>query len=162
MNIKLNDVYLFRYNEEYNKKLFEPYWCFDGQLIVKQNRNGELYLQDTYWGFDGGEKKTLTLEQVLERGELTFVCNLDEVEKCEEYHLNYYDDKDLFDLSYQHGCYKAYFKRKGANKSIDKMKKVLEEKIKSTEREILWQQSELQRLNDKLNKLNAGNINVYI
>ena len=36
------------------------------------------------------------------------------------------------------------------------MKKVLEVKIKSTENEILWQQSELQRLNDKLNKLNAG------
>ena len=57
--------------------------------------------------------------------------------KCEEYHFKYYDDKNLFDLSYQHGCYKAYFKRKGANKSIDKMKKVLEEKIKSTEHEVI-------------------------
>lgn len=36
---------------------------------------------------------------------------------------------------------------------LDIMKKVLEEKIKSTEHEILWQQSELQRLNDKLNKM---------
>jgi len=60
------------------------------------------------------------------------------------------------------GCYKAYFKRKGANKSQEKMKRVLEEKIKSTEREILWEQSNLQRLNDKLNELNTGNINIYI
>ena len=40
MNIKLNDVYLFRYNEEYNKNYLRHLLCFDGQLIVKQNRNG--------------------------------------------------------------------------------------------------------------------------
>ena len=41
MEIKLNDVYKFRYHEEVrNKKVFDPYWCFDGQLIVKENKNG--------------------------------------------------------------------------------------------------------------------------
>ena len=53
------------------------------------------------------------------------VQDLDEVEKCDKHHLDYYADEDLFDLSYQHGCYKAYYKRKGAVKSIEKMKKVI-------------------------------------
>lgn len=162
MEIKLNDVYKFRYNEKYLKELFEPYWCFDGQLIVKQNKNGELYLQDTYWGFNGGECKVFTLKQVLERGELTFICNLDEVEECKEYDLKYYDDNDLFDLSYQHGRYKLYFKRKEAKKSPEKMRNVIEIKIETAEHEILWQQRLIEQLKEKLNELSKGNIDIYI
>ena len=162
MDIKLNDVYRFDYNKKYLKELFEPYWCFDAQLIVKQNKNGELYLQDTYWGFNDNGGKVFTLKQILERGELTFICNLDEVEECEKNDLQYYDDNDLFDLSYQHGCYKFYVKRKGAKKSPEKMKKAIEIKIKSAEREILWQQSSIEQLKEKLNKLNEGNLDIWI
>lgn len=47
MEIKLNDVYRFRYNEfELERSSRDLNWCFDGQLVVKKGNNG-LYLEDT-------------------------------------------------------------------------------------------------------------------
>ena len=50
MEIKLNDVYKFFYKQEYFKiqNVQNAYHCFDGKLIVKENTDGELYLEDTY------------------------------------------------------------------------------------------------------------------
>jgi hypothetical protein len=159
MELKLNDVYRFIYNAEWSKKIFEPYWCFDGQLIVKEH-NGQLYLEDTYWG--SSENKTFTLEDALRKGELTFICNLEDVEKIEKYNLDYYDDTDLFDLSHQHHCYEAFYKKKNAMKSAIKMEKVLIEKIQSLEHDIEYKKSELQRCKEKLEKIKMGNIDIYI
>jgi hypothetical protein len=108
MEIKLNDVYKFRYHEEVrNKKAFDPYWCFDGQLIVKENKNG-LYLEDTYWSSDS---RKFTLEEALQDGILTFVCNLDDVIECREYNLQYYEDEDTFNLSYSPNAISVIFNR---------------------------------------------------
>jgi len=169
MEIKLNDVYSFQWNEKYYKEHHDPNWCFDGQLIVRQRENGELYLADTYWGscHNGkwgldGSSKTFMLEKLLKLGTLKFKCNLDDIELIERWELDYYDDKDLFDLSYQHRCYPRYFKRKCAEKSIEKMERVLKNKIESTERVIKCDTDELQRLKDKLEKVQNGDIEIYI
>ena len=160
MEIKLNDVYRFRYNEDWIKKN-DPYWCFDGQLIVKQRQNGKLYLEDTYW-WGGGESKTFTLEQALEKGTLTFVCNLDDVKEIKEYYTQYYSDDDIFDLSYQHGCYKRFYIKKDAKHSPEKMKTVLEEKIAEEEHKIEWATNSLKRYKEKLQKLENGDLDVWI
>jgi hypothetical protein len=120
MNIKLNDVYKFKYN---NDDCLNKYHCFDGQLIVKQNTHGKLYLEDTYY-IDSVGSRIFTLEKALQEGTLTFFCNLDELEKCKKSDLSYYDNKDIFNLSYQHGYRSAYYKRKGSKKSIEKIKYV--------------------------------------
>lgn len=164
MNIKLSDVYRFRYSEEFLKnKVFDFHWCFDGQLVVKENKNG-LYLQDTYWGFDSfaNDGRKFTLEEALEKGTLTFVCNLDDVEKCTVDSFCYYSDDDLFDLSYQSGCYKKYCIKKGAKKSAEKMKAVLTGKIENTEYDIKWATSNLERYKEKLQEVENGNLDIYI
>lgn len=161
MELKLNDVYKFYYNDEWSKKKTDPYWCFDGQLIVKPDSNGRLYLKDTYWG-GSCEDKVFTLKQALERGELTFICNLDEIEPCEKYNLNYYDDEDIFDLSSQHHCYEKYYIKKGAKKSAAKLERIINEKIKNSEYEIEWNEREIKNLNESLSKVKSGNLNVYI
>lgn len=161
MEIKLNDVYRFRYNEEWRKKIHDCNWCFDGQLIVRENSKGQLYLEDTYWG-RSAENKSFTLEQALERGNLTFICNLDEVESIEPSELCYYDDEDLFDLSHQHNCYKDYYKRIGAEKSYKKMEQVLKARIQKFEHEIKNKESEINWYKDKLKKLQNGDMNIYI
>lgn len=158
MEIKLNDVYRFRYNEEYLKNKLDLYWCFDGQLIVKE-KNGELYLEDTYWGSDN---RKFTLKEALERGSLTFICNLDNVIECGEYNLQYYADEDIFNLSYQSGCYKKYCIRKNAKHSAEKMKAVLNEKITNSKREIEWETVQIKRNVEKLQELENGNLDIYI
>ncbi len=161
MEIKLNDVYRFSYSQKYYDELSYPYWCFDGQLIVKQNHKGELYLVDTYLGFNDSSNKSFTLEQALERGTLTFICNLDEVEKCNEYDTRYYADEDIFNLSYQRNCYKNYYKRKDAKKSIDKMKESINDIIIKTECEISCKIDYLAHLKGKLVKIESGDDSIY-
>jgi hypothetical protein len=162
MQIKLGDVYNFSYNAEWSKKIFDPRWCFDGQLIVKQDGEGELYLQDTYWGWDDNEGKYFTLIEALNRGELTFVCNLNEVEKCNKRDMCYYADEDIFDLSYQHGCYENYYKKKNAVISHDKMEQVLKDKIEILEREIEYKKSDLKWRKEQLEQLQSGNTNIIL
>jgi hypothetical protein len=160
MELKINDVYRFSYHDAGN--MFMPYHCFDGQLVVRQKENGNLYLEDTYWGWKDGSNKTFTPEQALECGALKFICNLDDVQKCEEYNFNYYADDDLFNLSYQHGCYKRFYKKLGAQKSFVKMEQILKNKITSAENEIEFQNNQIKYYKEKLKELQNGDINIYI
>lgn len=159
MEIKLNDVYRFRYNEDELKRSSRDLnWCFDGQLIVKEDNDG-LYLEDTYWTTNS---RCFTLEEALKKGTLEYICNLNEVEECKEYPYNYYDDKDIFNLSYQHGCYKRIVVRKGAKKSKEKMKEVLEYKISESERQLKSVQYDIDIHKNKLQELENGNLDIYI
>lgn len=166
--VRVNDVYSFRYNEKESKNRFSPYHCFDGQLIVKQRENGKFYLVDTYWGSKYNQftayqdMKIKTIEQALEQGELTFRCNLDEVEEIKEWETAYYDDSDFYNLSYQSGCYKYFVKKKGAQRSKEKMLQSIKQKITDTEYKRDSAIRELQSLSDRLNKIESGDTTVYI
>jgi len=168
VQFKVNDVFSFRYNEEETKKRFEPYHCFDGQFIVKQRENGELYLMDTYWAskYDNFKHwsgyKWKTIEDAQKQGTLTFICNLDEVEEIREHDLQYYADEDLFNLSCQHGCCKFYVKRKGAKRSIDKMLQSIRRKIEDEHSKIRSAENSLKWLNETLKKIEAGDTSVYL
>ena len=155
VKLRVNDVYSFRYNEAEVKKRFEPYHCFDGQLIVKE-RNSKLILEDTYWGY--GDNRTFTLEEALQEGTLTYKCNLDEVEEIKKHELSYYADEDLFNLSHQHGCYSKYAKRKGAQRNKEKMLAILTQQIADEKSKIEWAQRSLVSLNEKLQKLEEGDV----
>ena len=168
VQFRVNDVFSFRYNEEEARKRFEPYHCFDGQFIVKQRENGELYLMDTYWAskYDGfrhrSDCKWKTIEDAQKQGELTFRCNLDEVEEIREHELQYYDDEDLFNLSYQHDCYEFYVKRKGAERSIDKMLQSIKHKIEDAEYRKKSAEWDIERYTETLAKIEGGDTTVYL
>lgn len=126
-DIKLNDVYSFKYDEEYLKKhkIFSPYHCFDGQLIVK-DYDGELRLKDTFYS----NSESFTLAELENKGTLTFKCNLDDVVSCNESDKMYYAEGDVIDLSYQHGCYKSFVRKKDAKRSKDVMCREIGKKMK--------------------------------
>lgn len=159
MEIKENDVFNFTYNENYMKNNPYYYWCFDGQLIVKKDSNGKLYLKDTY---SDSECKIFTLEKALKEGSLTFICNLNDVEPIDQYYVNYYSDEDVFNLSYQSGCHKAYYLRKGANRSIAKMKSVIENNISEAQDQIETEKQYIEHCKEKLEKVKNGDTNVFI
>jgi len=120
IDIKEGDVFKFRFNQEYLDKfpLSDPYHCFDGQLVVVTKSDGNLILEDTYWN---GNRKKFKLDQLELNGTLTFVCNLNDVDECSESDVRYYNDNDIIDLSYQHGCYKRFVKRRGSKRSKEVM-----------------------------------------
>lgn len=112
-DIKVNDIFRFRWN--YDKERFMPYHCFDGQLVAIEHYN-DIVLGDTYWGFGKIDQYShrFKLDEVLTKGELTFICNLDDVEDIIQHNIFYYEEKDIFNLSYQHQCYKKFAKLKNA------------------------------------------------
>lgn len=133
--IKAGDVFNFRYTD--GKERFMPNHCFDGQLIAVETPRG-LLLADTYWTFgkvhsDSG--RVFNEQEAREQGELTFVCNLSEVEDIKD-GTHYYADKDVFDLSHQHGCYKKHVKRKGALRSRERMLQKLYSDMQEAHRQV--------------------------
>lgn len=168
IKLRLNDVYSFRWSPEYYKNNSYPDHCFDGQFIIKQREDGELYFMDTYWAskHDGfkhwSSSRSYTLEQALKNGSVTYVCNLDDVEEIQKHDLIYYADEDLFDLSYQHGCYGYYVKKKGAVRSPEKMRAVILNRIGENEHKISSAQREINGLRESLEKLLNGDLTIYI
>ena len=158
-NIKEGDVFDFCYNQETREKLFDPYWCFDGQLITKKDRDGKLYLADTYWSSDN---KTFELKEINKQGTLKFICNLNEIKEIEEWERDYYADDDIFDLSYQHHCYKAFYIKKNAEKSQAKMLEVLKGKMKEEKFKLESAGREIELLSEKITKVNDGDLSIYI
>lgn len=124
---KDGDVFSFAYHQaEYDKARGDLHWCFDGQLVW---RDGQFV--DSYWGLArrGVDGRTFSLADALMKGVLCFVCNLNDVEKIQDYEFELYAEDDAFNLSHQHGCYKHYVKRKGARKSADLMREALNRKV---------------------------------
>lgn len=149
--MRLNEVYRFSYSAEARAAMFEPHHCFDGQLIVRARDDGSLFLHDTFWGGSGG--RTFTLEEARAKGELTFVCNLDDVEKIKDYEAPYYAEGDVFNLTSHHGHSKRFVKRKGALRSRDAILAHLHERLSSARREVdsavsrvEWMAREIQRV----------------
>lgn len=159
MKIKLNDVYRFRYSDEYNSNGKDNYWCFDGQLVVKEGRENTLILQDTYWSSDS---KTFSLEEALKKGSLKFICSMEDVIECQENDRKYYKPEDIFDLSCQHHYRKAIYRNKEARKDLGIMQESLEDMIGETEREIQYAKNSLEFLQEKLEKVKSGDMDVYI
>jgi hypothetical protein len=160
MEVKEHDVFRFSYNDEAAKKRFDPYHCFDGQLIALKHVDG-IRLVDTYWSDNTGG--SFTIEEALSQGTLTFVCNLQDVEKANEDVGKYYDDTDWFNLSRQHGCYKEFAVRKGAKRSAAKMEESLKAQINDLDHDIQRKREQKERAERFLEQVKNGNLEgVYI
>jgi hypothetical protein len=165
--IREGDVFRFRYSD--TTKRFMPYHCFDGQLIAFKQPDGSLLLRDTYWLHacpdfkERSDTRTFTEAEAREQGELAFVCNLGQTDRIEKYALPYYDEADVFDLSHQHGCYPYFALRKGAEKSPDKIRRVIGERIAEARRKIELAEWDIKRMTEFALKVEAGELSeVYL
>lgn len=165
VDVREGDVFRFSYSEAERKRRFEPSHCFDGQLVAFKRAAG-IRLVDTYWlhGLQDRHDSTCFTPDEAERfGTLTYVCNLNEVYNASESETNYFDDADVFNLSYQHQCYKNFVIRIGAARSPEKMMLVIEQRIADATREISSAVRSIQRLNEFAEKVKSGNLTeVYL
>lgn len=163
--IKENDIYRFSYSLEYKDKAkhFDPYHCFDGQLVAKKDKEtGEITLVDTYWSFGGNDSRYAKPKEWREKGTLTFFLNLDEVEKAEEWERMYYNEKDFYNLSYQHGCYKKFAKRKGAKRDKGVMLDSLQEALKKAKYDADYAIRRVEEYSTKIAQVQNGDTTIYI
>lgn len=157
--MKERDYYLFNYNDEYTQNAFEPYHCFDGRLIAKKV-GGRIILVDTYWG--SSSNRTFTWKEAKTQGSLEYICNLDNVDNLHKANRIYYSDRDIFNLSSQHGCYEKYAIRRGAKKSKTKMLSVLKQKISDAKSTIGFREREIQSALKNIEEIKTGNLDIYI
>lgn len=157
VNIREGDVFNFRWKDGVCKKK-EPYWCFDGQLVTKK-KNGELILEDTYWTSNG---RSFTSEEAIEKGELIFKCNLNDVEPTRKDCNKYFNEEDIFDVSTQHGCREAWVVRKGAKRSRTVMLETIKSQAEEAHYKISSAKRELERLEEKEGKIRAGDLTIYL
>lgn len=161
IKIKENDVFEFRYNSEQMKKLFEPYHCFDGILIVRKGRGESLVLQDTYWS--GYESRSFSYTEAIEKGTLQYLGNLDDFEEKKGDIKCYYDDNDIMVLGMHKGYRRKYYLKKGAVKSKEVMKSHLDKKITEKESQLRNQQAEINTLKSYKEQIEAGNLDkIYL
>jgi hypothetical protein len=166
VQVKENDVFHCRFTQSYcNKRVgWDLRHCFEGTLVAK-DVNGEIVLFDTFWGIGRtSENKWFTLDQIGVDIEIEYYCNLDEIEKMEDAD-KYYDEKDVFHLSEQHGCSERYrytFIRKGAQRSAAKMIEVAKYLIEGKESEIRSAEWRIEDLRKTIDKINSGDLSVYI
>jgi len=167
-DIQEKGIYRFVFSEEYkqqnsNKNL---YHCFDGILIPSsktytygfnekneliENNNKTFTFSDTYWG--NGEVKFRSFEELLSKGNISLICNMDEVEPIEEKEIKYYKDKDIVNLSRHHGHYKRFFKHKNAIRDKQTIINLIDEKQTENTRKLKSLQEESSRLSTLKNSI---------
>lgn len=167
--IKEGDFFRFHYTDKYREEAERRWYsgylrhCFEGILHARVIGT-ELRLVDTYWGLSG-DGQSFSEKEARERGTLEFIFNIADVEKIPEHERVYYSDDDLFSVSEQHACVPScvfHFKRKGAEKSNKKMLAVVNEKIREQHKKVDYAIDELKRLAVKKEKIEGGDINIYL
>lgn len=124
--MKVNDVFRWSYKDTTGK--FEPYHCKSRIMIF----DGEI-LFDTFWGNRPYDNHWFSPNKVEVLLEYEYLGNLDEFEPCSESEQAMYDDKDFMNLNHSNSSRNNYYLRKGATKSLEKMKKVLKRNILDVE-----------------------------
>lgn len=157
------DVYQWRYTDAVIAKRQDSvrvgtlYWCEDRQAVV---RDGKLV--DTYWaGYRlgrGSEEHVKNPADV----ELTFICNLADVRRIAPHEVKNYDAADVFDLSYQYGCYKHFVVKADATPSREAKLAWIRAKRTEVKREIDSHIRHLESLSRQEAALEAGNVEVSI
>lgn len=157
--IKENDVFLANWKER--KWGDQKDHCFEGILIALKQEN-EFRFYDTFWGICEKSNKSWSYAEMIKLFNVDYYCNLNELEKIKKYDVDYYDDKDIFIISEQHGYSKYYYIKKGAEKSKDKMLKVLNKKLEDIKLNIKWETQQIKDINKKIKEVENGNLDIYI
>lgn len=161
MKIKEKDIFNFQYNPRQEQGWDSRTHCFDGRfLAIKED--DQILLVDTYWGYGDKQGRIFTQEKAEALGKLTFVANMEDLEKSDESCYSYYDDSDCFNLSYQHGCYKKYAIKKGAVKSKEKMLQILKQQMQKAKRELESIGHRIEDLSKDITLVEGGETDIYI
>ena len=138
---KHNDV--CRWNYKDTDGLFEPYWCKSRIAIYDEDLQRWF---DTFWG-SVSERFSFGDDNI--KFEKHILGNLNDYKPCKIYDFDYYDEKDLLNLSHSNKS-GLYYLRIGAVKSVDKIKAVLQVNLEKAEAKKQSLEYEIKRIKEKL------------
>jgi hypothetical protein len=151
------DVYRWRYKEPGpNDGAWGRYHCCSQIAIAKDG-----WLRDTYWHSRGDTDRTFGPDD-LSKLELTFLGNLSELERAEEWKADYYADADIVNLNHANSSRGNFYLRKGAQRSADKMLEVARYKLEREESVERSAQFAQERLRAAIAALQGGDTSVHL
>lgn len=144
------------YHCQYVKRTDMDQHAFEG-LVGTYSKDGQILFYDTFWGIHAPSQysKIFKLEDIGTTIELSFIANINDLQRITYDARLYYDDKDIIELHEQHACSKTcreYYLRNGAERSAIKIRDELEKKIY----EISSKTASLLREQERLEGLLAG------
>lgn len=155
IEIKDGDVFRWYYKDDssYRSKCLNgtAYWCMDNQCFATV-RDGVAHLIDTYLArygceYIGNEVKIVDVERV----DLEFICNLNEIEWISEYYIQDYDK--VYNLSRQSRCYKHYAIDKGSQPSQAAILKKITAERDQLVRDVDHNQWRIKMLNEEIEEM---------
>jgi hypothetical protein len=151
--IKDGDIFRWRYKDEKPEHLgaYRRYHCKSQIAVAKDGQ-----LVDTFWGGSASDSAWWTYAEAETGLVLTHLGNFSELEKKPEYMAAYYDAADIVNLNHSNSSRDNFYTRKGAQRSKDKMRATLAERIATTEREISFRQDRLERDRQLLADIDSG------
>ncbi|NTJ67576.1 hypothetical protein G6M50_06330 [Agrobacterium rhizogenes] len=114
-------------------------------------------LRDTYW-HDWRTQSCLDLERV----ELTLLGNIDDYREIYRWEAVYYDPADIIDMRHANNSNAVMYLRKTATKSQKWMLARAEEAFAEAHRAKSKAERDIAELQDKLKKIRAGDLEVYL
>jgi len=140
------DIYHWHYKNDAD---YLSYWCCSRIGVV---RNGMLV--DTFW--HGSDNKSWPIEEALEKLELTYIGNFNDLEKAPEWYADYYDAADCINLNHSNSTSGNFYIRKGAKRSAEKIRASINAKIEERKRDIKSAEWAIECAGKELAKLDNG------
>ena len=152
MEWKNNDIVRWQYTDEKLKRVNDgnnggtTYWCVSRIAIFD---SATKLFRDTYWG-GSSSGNCFTFDTIGVDIEVVFVANMEGLTLCNESDFNKYDDADCVNLSHPNMTRGGRYIRKGAIKSVIKIRKAIEAHIAYYQREADYALRQVERLKESL------------
>lgn len=147
--MRSGDIFRWQWREGVNAS----YWC-KSMIAIVTNRGD---LRDTYWGLRVSDDFSID-ERNIDLVHLTFVANLDDLDRRPEYEGVYFDDADIVNLNHANSTRDNFYIRKGAKRSLAKMREVALYKLEKAKSDKCQAEWDIERLTKDLVSIEAGNI----
>ena len=150
---KVGDIYRWSWNGKTLKEREDKnesgtmYWCCSKICIFK----GDGMFWDTYWGGnDYSHDKRFSIKDANTMLDLQYLGNFDDLISAKKTDRAYYEDNDCVDLNHANSSSGNFYLRKGAKKSLAKMRRVMQRSLRKLQHDIDYAQQKADRLKSQI------------
>lgn len=153
---KTGDIYRWSWNSktlkerEHENSAGTMYWCCSKICVFKDD---DMFW-DTYWGgSDFNYDKRFSIKDANTMLDLKYLGNFNDLIAANKSDRAYYEDSDCVDLSHANSSRGNFYLRKGAEKSLAKMRRVMKRNLRKLQHDADYAQREADRLKIQIDEI---------
>lgn len=159
LTLREGDIYRWSYADEGDDRPWGRYHCKSSIAIVSDGR-----LRDTYWQVGGrfySDSFSFGPDE-LYRFKLTFLGNMNDLERHNEGDAEYFDNSDIVDLNHPNSSKGNFYIRKGAKRSAAKMLQSANDRLDRARRDAESAKRTIGRLLENIARIENGDTSGYL